>query len=599
MHRTCPNRMTAGRHAVRMVALTAALPVALFASAAAQAPDAGVTVADDTVRTPMHAITVGDAALPRQVVIRPAVEELPLELRGEAAELPESELIAIGRGPRLAGPMRIEVETDDGATPAEATTAATLVEQTDTAARYEAGLSAGVYKVSLAATYAAHGAMRATAEITTSGDPAGPLVLAIPLAGPADIAYTPQPESLTPAKIVPKELDASVGTDEGVVWSSAAGAAVRRLFVGTGDAGFAFETDKPWTPSAERPLASIVRDDAGRATWRIVLADGPLGKSVTREFALRVLPDRRPPAGRRRLQWLEWPDDAAQADPPRGWVFDDHAPRELTGAEAAAIVSAERDHVALYPNSLMQALTAPCAARAQRIVPNVRRIAPGDEPAFDRQVIGRALLHDAGVAAAGLSQPVELLRVIAGLRKFGFFADENTEYIPYWRSSDVVRFGEAFDPDSDFNLTTADPSAGTYVSVFRRPLTRDGRRGVQVLFVVMNQRDEPIRARLYVLNPQRVFGGEGSTLTGLDCIRRLDFGDIPDDSDWRREKLTTWRYTFEDAGLMDVEDDGFVRESSSKGQTSRIYGPVFVRADDFRVLYGEWLPAPDEDRQTR
>ncbi len=581
-----------------------ALATVLLLTGSAFAADAGVTVQDRTVSSARHRITLAPTGLPEQVFIAPAVEDLPLELRGEGAEVRDVDLIPLGRGPRLSGPMRIVCESGGKVTEATAPSPAP-VEVADGRARCATALSALPCSVSVELTYSPDGELTfAIASDISSGAPAA-LHLEVPLAGLVNAAYTGLPADVKLAEIDPAALDCMLPTEEGVVWSSG-DRLPGRLFVGSPDAGFAWSALRAgeWTTSAEAPALALVRDKLQRVTLRIALRDaGNKGKQA-RTFTLRVLPVRDRPRGHRRIQWTDWAEAASERtpngkpSPTPGWVFEGQEKdlRELTGAECADVVSAEKDHVLLYPNSLMQMLTAPCAGLAVRVRSNVRSVNPGDAPRFDRQILGRSLLHDGGAAIEGLSQPIEYLRLVRALREFGFFADEGTECIPYWRSESVVRLGEEFDASGEFNLATQNPAAGTFVTVFRRRFEQDGRAGVRALFVIMNQADTPVRARLYVLEPARVFGGELCTMRGNDMLNTLDFGAIPPEADWRKEKVANWPSRFREHGLMDLEDHGFVIESSNKGQTARIYGPVYVPAHDFRVLYGHWLPGDEKKR---
>jgi hypothetical protein len=104
------------------------------------------------------------------------------------------------------------------------------------------------------------------------------------------------------------------------------------------------------------------------------------------------------------------------------------------------------------------------------------------------------------------------------------------------------------------------------------------------MFVLVNERDEPVRQRLHLLDPEKLLGGS-LRITLADVISSYDLAVVPEDSDWRREKLLSARATRNKA-LRDLEDQGAVLiAEAAPGQTSHIFGPVFVPAHDFRVLY--------------
>jgi hypothetical protein len=262
----------------------------------------------------------------------------------------------------------------------------------------------------------------------------------------------------------------------------------------------------------------------------------------------------------------------------------------MRGNACADMLSRERDAIALYPMTLYRALAGCPTGLTVRLQTNVRTLAGEYELALDRQVLGRALLHDIGVDIRGLGQPAEFLRLTKALREFGFFAaDGQTEFIPYWRAAEFVRYGDGFDPNSAFNLTADNPAAGTYVSVYRRPFEKDKKKGVQVLFVIVNERDQSVRQRLSVLDIDRVFGHGRQRPHGLDIMRKLDYGKVPADSDWGA-KAVLGRPAYNKVGLLDLEMRGLVRAASNKGQDAEIYGPVHVDAHDLRLLWGYSLP---------
>ena len=103
----------------------------------------------------------------------------------------------------------------------------------------------------------------------------------------------------------------------------------------------------------------------------------------------------------------------------------------------------------------------------------------------------------------------------------------------------------------------------------------------------MNERDNPVRERLFMLDPARLFGTRNG-LTAPAITKMTDFSAIPEDSDWRQSKIAgrmggRKRKAY---ALMDLEDHGVVLFSESKGMDANIYGPLFIRPHNFRILYG-------------
>ena len=466
-------------------------------------------------------------------------------------------------------------------------------------------MAVGPYNVVIDTRYQADGAVAVRLTYRKARKTAGSLELVLDLVGPVTLAYRP-PDG--PASLAGKDL--TIGQAEGIVWSNLAGRVgqksglVKQLFVGTGDGGFAWQCEDAngWTVDDRQPTMILERDEVGRLTWRVLLVNAATefrGKRTV-QVTLTTQPARIREAGCRRAQWLAWAAPDATVLPAAAAAAFGATGRycEMTRGAGADMVSATQDNIDLYRPSAFRLAAATWSNLTTRIRSNVRQLRLGDEPAFDRQILGRALLHDIGVAIEGVDQPVEHLRLLEALRQFGYFEDADTEFIPYWRSGGVVRFGEGYDPSSAFKLTEENPAAHTYVSVYRRPHAANGKRGYKAMFVIMNERSKPVRHRLFVLAPERLLGSEGSTLTGLDVIKTYEFGTVPDDSDWRRSKLSRYTPMFRATGLMDAEDGGYVKASIAKGQTAAIYGPIYIRRHDYRIVYGHWLP-PDPGRKRR
>jgi len=608
------------------------------------APFVPLKVNGGTVETLKHRFTVAESALPSQIFIKPDLRELPLALRAAGAKPTDTALAAIGRGSRLRAPMRLEAEVGGKRVAAQVTRRARALRQAKGEVAYRAGLAVGPFDVDLDVQYECDGAMTVKLTYERARKPTvGTLELVIDLAGPVDLAYRPPPADPKTGAVSLAGLDFTLPGKDGVVWDSSAGDAHRDsdpvpyLFVGSGDGGFTWLCDggEGWVIDRLRPTMVMKRDELGRLTWHVLLVNSPTdvkGKQVV-EFALLAHPARPKDPDYRKTQWLAWrsAEDrrdrtvlsgraanpgaaspltlavrrrmirAAQGLAREGRVNNTLLPAgplatleslardcEMSGTACADILSAKQDNVDLYPLSAFCVTAGTWTGLTGRVRSNVRQVSPGDDPAFDRQILGRALLHDVGVAVDGVDQPFEYLRLLQALREFGYFEEQGTEFIPYWRSGRFVRFGEAFDSAGPFELTEKDPSAHTYVSIYRRRFEKDGKKGYKVMFVIMNERDEPARQRLYLLNPEKLLGPGGSTLTGLDVIKSYDFGTIPDDSDWRREKLTQSWWMFGATGLMDLEGRGFVKASTSKGQTAAIFGPIYVQRHDYRIVYGHW-----------
>lgn len=571
------------------------------------APAAEPQLVDGRAQAGIQTVDFADTGLPSQITLRAHRRELPLELR-DGDPPPDSHLLQwLGRGPRLAAPIRIQAWHRDEWIDATAATAATPT-LIDGHVTCRSTLTAGPYTVTLTCRYAADGALHLALD-ARGGTPDDRLSLMVEPRGPVDLAVPALGDEPVGA-IPPERLDPTLENEAGVVWDSAERIpdGIRQLYVGSADAGFSwFGTDLPALADGES-RTTLTRDQALRLQWRTLLLTGAGGSA---SMTLRAHPLRHRPADARAQAWLAWPDDlvalpgastgpvllrsgemdGVDADAP-GYPVQAAAAThaELRGAAAAAMLSRQHDAVALYPIAFLRALAGGPTALTVRLRPNVRALIDAYEPGLDRQVLGRALLHDIGVDIRGLGQGAEFLRVVAALRAFGYFADDGrTEFIPYWRTDGLVRYGEAFDSSDSFNLTSDDPATGTHVSVYRRPYTVDGHEGVQVLFVVVNERDQGVRHRLSVLDVERIFGRGRARPRGTQILADLDYGRVPAASDWGVDAVTG-RAVYREPGLRDLETHGFVRAADNKGQEAEIYGPLHIAARDVRLVWAFSLP---------
>jgi len=208
---------------------------------------------------------------------------------------------------------------------------------------------------------------------------------------------------------------------------------------------------------------------------------------------------------------------------------------------------------------------------------------PGDNPRLDRALLGRAISHDVGVFAK-FSNPGHYARALRALADFGYFDEQNTEYIPYWRTDKLVRYGEQFHGDS-FDLTEKDPFAQVHVSIYRRPYRNaNGKQGYQALFVIVNEGWEPVRGRLHVLDSERVFGGPNNVLV-TDLWNGFDLpegGAPPVGYPYNGMKC------MEDAETQDAVVQSIRTQHENVDQ--EIYGPIYVRGHDYRLIYGHHAP---------
>jgi hypothetical protein len=215
------------------------------------------------------------------------------------------------------------------------------------------------------------------------------------------------------------------------------------------------------------------------------------------------------------------------------------------------------------------------------------------------------------VDVSSLANPVEAARVVQALEEFGYFRDDGqTEFLPYWRTASLLRYGEESQAKNGFAVETEDPSARVRVSAFIRPDVN----WRKALFVIVNEGTNEVRGQLYVQQPTYVFGGFNKTYVH-DIYGRLNFSRIPGDSDWSagRVMLTVPSWISQNTKvnlkkgmnpavvvppLMDLESGGYVRLVEHGDPTKKygpayavkeffeVYGPVYVPARGMRLLYG-------------
>jgi hypothetical protein len=231
----------------------------------------------------------------------------------------------------------------------------------------------------------------------------------------------------------------------------------------------------------------------------------------------------------------------------------------------------EVDLVTQFPSSLYRYEAHTYTGLVARANPGPAPCKAGDMKRLDRQLLGRAVLHDIGMEFQGvhgrIAHPEQGTRLINILHEFGYFEEDGkTEFIPYWRRPSAVRY------DTDPQPMTY----GTYITTYRRPLEEG--EGYKVLMIVMNEGEEDL-TRPVVFDRGGLLFGEGgaNTLTAAQARARLAYPEGV--QGWVHEALAN-----DPAGpvLLDMES-GRIVSRLKEGH----YGPVHVPFHDFRVLYAE------------
>ncbi|HUU57997.1 MAG TPA: hypothetical protein VMZ50_00525, partial [Phycisphaerae bacterium] len=257
-----------------------------------------------------HRFTIAPSGLPEQIFIRPDVRELPLEKRAPDAQLSDAELVAIGRGPQLRAPVRLEAVVDGRRTAAEVIEPAKLIRQGASEFEYASKLRAGGLDVDLRTQYDCDGTLHCTiAYGATEPVRVESFEMLLDAAGPVNLlAGHGASECTLPEK-------------EGVVWQnggegeSAADDSTQAfkrfqpfLFFGSPDRGWTWfaDRDRDWTLERQGPSMYLQRNQAGEVTWRTVFVNhkAAIQGRKTIKFTLITHPTRSKPTDFRKIAWM-------------------------------------------------------------------------------------------------------------------------------------------------------------------------------------------------------------------------------------------------------------------------------------------------------
>lgn len=237
--------------------------------------------------------------------------------------------------------------------------------------------------------------------------------------------------------------------------------------------------------------------------------------------------------------------------------------------------SFEVDMVAQFPNSAYRYMAHHWSGLVAHQLPGPIRATPGDDKRLDRQYYGRSLINDIGTCFDGphgrIQQQEQAIRLLTCLADFGFFEDQGTEFLPFWRNGQWVKMGEFKRTDLENAL-----SNDLCVSVYRRAL--DDGTGYKAIFVIMNETLRPLEVPLHILDPQRILGGP-NTLTAPAVLARAD---LPKDlAAWWTDTTAPQKDV---PALMDLESGDVVLGNPGKAE---VYGPIYVPSHEYRILYAE------------
>ena len=543
------------------------------------------------VKTGRITIAIDGSGLPASVTVPPRQDELPLDNR-EGGTAPTAEVLAaIGRGPLLRGAVRLEAIIDGKPVAATATEAAKPAAAGD-AVRAAAKLAAGPLTVTTTADYRDTGRIDLTV-VAKGNDTVGGLRLVVPLTGVVDLAIPLNAAAATAdpplGAFTPAEID-------GVVWSNLKGNGSKQilpspgvaspLFFGSGDRGFVITaTDaKGWPIDPQTASFELVRDKAGAVEAHYYLCNRPQSLAAEQKFSLsiQVLPASAAAMPGRLALWQK---------PPAGGVPAGNA---FKGPVVEGVIEVPASAVKLPDGRIGSAEVFRYLSGAPAGLPGVVQADPatqsraGADAGVTRILIGRAVSHGLAVDGKAIAHRADLLGAVKALAACGLFDEKAAvETIPGWRSGGIARYGEEFKAEGGFELSAENPVARVHTTAFVMPRGKGPAGPRQTLFVIVNEGDKPVREQFYVTKPQAAFGGPNKA-SAKGLTGSWNYKGLPADSDWRKEVLVGSTPGTEkglDAALVDLEDGGFVAQTTAKPDLE-VYGPLFIAPRSYRLVWG-------------
>jgi hypothetical protein len=318
-------------------------------------PFVPMEVTEEGFRTLKHTIRLAPSGLPAQIVIHPDERELPLEIRGTDAALPEEELVAMGRGPQLRAPVRLRAVAGGEAVPVEVVTPAERIRTWKSELEYRAELTAGGLPITLVTRYDCDGSMYcrlayggeapvALDRLELVIEPRGTVDLMISDTGHGGMAGADKWECTLPA-------------ETGVLWDSTQtemelyySRFVPYFWFGSADRGWTWycDRDRGWELDRDGSAMQLERHADGAVTWSTQFVNHPTEVRGRRaiDFAILTHPTKPKPANYRRFAWhyfagKAWaagyqiePADLSEAYLKEHWHQAAQAPKEMPYSQA-------------------------------------------------------------------------------------------------------------------------------------------------------------------------------------------------------------------------------------------------------------------------
>lgn len=225
------------------------------------------------------------------------------------------------------------------------------------------------------------------------------------------------------------------------------------------------------------------------------------------------------------------------------------------------------DVVTQFPETLYRFLAKSWTGTVVRLVADENPAGAGDDKRYERQWLGRALLHDIGVNYSGphgrFRHPEQGFRLLARLTAFGLFDEARIERIPHWRNR-AVRWGAE--------------GGRTHATVYRR--AGDDGRAQRAIIVLMNESDGPAEHPLALADAAALAGAAPSATAATLRARAQVPAEL---ADWWK-RVAAAAPDGAQVALTDLETGEAI--PAIPGQAGA-FGPVHVPYHDFRVVLVE------------
>ncbi len=310
----------------------------------------------NTLELRKHRFTISPQGLPAQIYIKPDKRELPLEKRQAGQRLTDAELLEIGRGRQLRGPIRLSAVVNGKRVTAKITKPAKLIRNWKSEVEYSSEMTLASLKVKLNSRYDCDGTVHCRLEYGDGQAVAiDKLEMLMPVDGLVDMAFS---ETGRGGMAGADAWEISLPNKEGVVWDSsgclrelAYGRFVPWFWFGSGDRGFTFWCDSAegWIMDSKGSTLQLERDKAGKVTMRVQFVNHPTQVKGKRriDFTLMTHPAKDKPKNYRAAAWHYtlghgwangyWvePYDLPEETLKRQWRQAAQAPKDLPYEKAA------------------------------------------------------------------------------------------------------------------------------------------------------------------------------------------------------------------------------------------------------------------------